>query len=164
MTEWKKIASWSYEASDDGQIRRVGSSIILKPWTDPNGYLHVKLHRHGDKKTILLHRLISKTFLGHRRKGQEVNHKNGVKSDNNRSNLEYCSHSRNMKHAYRTGLITRTRRGEGSPGSKLKSKDIYTIRLMKKSKRYTMRSIGNHFGVTLDTIYSVIKKRSWAHL
>ncbi|MBJ2228543.1 HNH endonuclease [Pseudomonas simiae] len=67
---------------------------------DKDGYLSVHLAR----KYVLVHRLVALTFIGPSHLPQ-VNHLNGVKSDNRLANLEWCSISDNVRHAIDTGLI-----------------------------------------------------------
>lgn len=62
------------------------------------------------QKMQLIHVLVTVAFLGDCPNGKEVNHKNGDKSDNRLTNLEYVTHSENMKHAFASGLVNRTLR------------------------------------------------------
>lgn len=60
-----------------------------------------------DGKRELVHRLVALTFIGipFNYKDLQVNHKNGDKSDNTVENLEWCTNSENVLHAYRNNLI-----------------------------------------------------------
>jgi hypothetical protein len=67
-------------------------------------YLTVKLFKNGRSRTEHVHRLLALTFIPDPQKKSEVNHINGNKLDNSLHNLEWVSHSENMKHAYDYGL------------------------------------------------------------
>lgn len=58
----------------------------------------------GQKKRLLIHRLVALAFLSNFNSLPEVNHVNGCKIDNNLNNLEWTSSSANISHAYQTGL------------------------------------------------------------
>ena len=55
--------------------------------------------------TQLVHRLVAETWLDNPNHRSDVNHINGDKDDNRVENLEWVTHSQNMYHAHRTGLI-----------------------------------------------------------
>ena len=93
MTEWKKMSE--YEISDDGRIRKNGK--YLKGSITPKGYVRVNIN---GRKTFL-HRIVAKLFIREGKKDEQINHKNGIKTDNRVENLEWVSPSENLTHAYR---------------------------------------------------------------
>lgn len=85
--------------------------IKLSPYCRQDGYLQVNLRKNGKAFSILVHRLIAKTFLNCL--NQEVNHIDGNKSNNALINLEISSRSANIKHAFATGL--KSHKGKNHP-------------------------------------------------
>lgn len=71
-----------------------------------NGYERVTLWKDGEGKHFLVHRLVAKAFIPNPNNYEMVNHIDGNKRNNNVENLEWCSASHNMKHAYENHLIT----------------------------------------------------------
>jgi hypothetical protein len=70
-----------------------------------NGYLCVSLCHKGLCKSINVHRIIAETFIPNPYNKKQVNHINGIKTDNRVENLEWVSHSENMIHAITNGLF-----------------------------------------------------------
>ncbi len=105
MEDWNDIPKYEgiYQASTKGNIRNTKGKI-LKPWKINSGYLVIRLHKDGVKRSWLVHRLIVKTFIEGTLQGKEVNHLNGNKVDNSIGNLELCTSSENKLHALSTGL------------------------------------------------------------
>ena len=68
------------------------------------GYYAVGLWKNNVQKLIPIHRLIAETFIPNPKKLKCINHIDGNKENNNIGNLEWCTHSENVKHAYDTGL------------------------------------------------------------
>ena len=78
---------------------------ILKGCIDRCGYKEVCLSLGGKQKSVLVHRLILKTFKPcNNMENLDVNHINGDKTDNRLINLEWCTRSENIKHSYKNKL------------------------------------------------------------
>lgn len=108
--EWRPVVGYEgfYEASSNGNIRSVPrlstkGKVLKQHVNSRNGYAYVSLSKNNVQKTKRVHRLVAAAFWGDLPEMQ-INHKNGIKTDNCLNNLEYCTQSENMKHAYRTGL------------------------------------------------------------
>jgi hypothetical protein len=75
--------------------------------TDREGYLTVALSEDGVSVTHLIHRLVALVFVPNPDPvtRTQVNHKNGYKQDNRRTNLEWVTPLANVRHAVETGLF-----------------------------------------------------------
>ncbi|MBO5714322.1 MAG: HNH endonuclease [Clostridia bacterium] len=72
----------------------------LKP-SDCHGYLGISFWIRGKSYRKLVHRLVAEAFIPNPENKPEINHKNGIRNDNRVANLEWVTHSENMKHAYK---------------------------------------------------------------
>lgn len=88
-----------YEISSEGVLRSKSSKKCLAQNKIGKGYIKADLWANGKRKQTSLHRLVAETFIGPIGKGFEVNHKNGVKSDNRVHNLEIVSKRQNEQHS-----------------------------------------------------------------
>lgn len=110
MTEaWKDIKGYEgvYRISNYGNVESVArrdalgrqiQSRIMKPQTNKKGYLHVCLMRGKEYKHYLIHRLVADAFIGERPAEYEVNHIDENKKNNRADNLEYVTHTQNVRH------------------------------------------------------------------
>ena len=80
--------------------RRAG--YPLKVWRNNCGYQMVGAGNNGFPQCV--HRMVAETWLDNPNNYEEVNHIDGDKNNNRVENLEWVTHSQNIRHAYRTGL------------------------------------------------------------
>lgn len=166
---WKEIPGFEdYEASTIGRIRRKTKShafpagYILKGYQDLTGYINIVLHKKQIPYPTRFHRVIAITFLGPPPTNKhEVNHKNGIKNDNNIDNLEWITHKENILHSTR---ILCLRIGEKHGIAKLKNKDIPIIRDLMNTNFCSLGMIAELFGVGKTTIWRIKHGHTWAHI
>ena len=116
---WKPISGYedNYEINTLGKIRckytlkciRVGKFNLVEKFLSTRinnwGYEEVRLFKEGKTSTKFIHKLLGQAFIPNEDNKLFINHKNGIKTDNQLANLEWVTHSENMIHAYRTGLL-----------------------------------------------------------
>ena len=112
--EWKpfpiNILNEKYEISNMGKIRYIDTEKEVTT-QKKNKYKYFSLSpadRNKDlKATYRVHRLVALAFVDNPdpKKYNLVNHKNGIKDDNDFRNLEWTNASGNNLHAYKEGLI-----------------------------------------------------------
>ena len=116
MTEiWLPIEGYEnlYEVSNLGRVRRLESFVagkagskrkisgkILKPGVS-KGYLIVNLCKNAVRKNYYVHRLVSTAFLPNPDNKPQVNHLSEDKTNNEVSNLEWCTAKENNNYGTR---------------------------------------------------------------
>lgn len=107
MALWKRIDDFpNYEVSDTGKVRNSKTNRILKQRLNTYGYDRVCLYNSDGVSDRLVHRLVAEYFCDGAASELDVNHKDGCKTNNNAENLEWCTRSHNVKHAYDNRLKT----------------------------------------------------------
>ena len=98
---FKELEGFDYQyiIDESGNVYRK-----LTPNESKRGYLRLGLRGNGERKWFAVHRLVAQAFLPNPDNKPYVNHIDGDKTNNRVENLEWCSQSENMLHAFRTGL------------------------------------------------------------
>lgn len=123
--EWIDVLGYEgkYQVSSDGQVRSLdrlsshGRRIrgVMLSQMKLKGYPAVHLSKNGNIKMCTVHRLVATAFLPASKGRTQVNHKNGIKTDNRVENLEWCTPSENERHSYRVLKKKSRRNWKGGP-------------------------------------------------
>lgn len=148
-----------YYASEEGYIYsdKNGYLKVLKPTISNKGYYMVNI----DGKTRNLHRLIAESFLSNFQDNLQVNHINGIKTDNRLENLEMVTNRQNRDHAINLGTVNN--KGSRNGMAKLTEEQVYLIRYKYKGL-YKVNKLAEMFNVTRHCISEIQANRTWRHI
>ena len=116
-------------------------------------------------KNHRVHRLVAEAFIPNPNNLPCVNHIDGNKQNNSVKNLEWCTHSENMIHAYQTGL-EQPRCGEQHHAHKLTEDDVRYIRSVynKRDKEFGAVALAKKFNVDRTTIHDIVRGKTWGEV
>jgi len=172
--EWRDVKGFKgrYSVSNLGRVRserrRVRNNIngamrtvqerILSQHPVHGGYLCVWIYdwRRRQRAMKVAH-LVAEAFLGPRRKGIDVCHNNGIRTDNRACNLRYASRSENMADARAHGTLAC---GEKHGASKLTEADVRAIR----NDTRKLTEIAAEFGISFQHVSALKKGTKWRWL
>ena len=101
MEIFKRIPQFDmYKAGSEGSVFSTYTNIIMRQYKNPFGYLRIKLYKDRKYYNRYVHRLVASAFLDDYSEDLQVNHINGIKSDNRVLNLEMMTRHQNVQHAY----------------------------------------------------------------
>lgn len=172
--EWKDIKGYEglYQISNLGRVRSLPKhcgfgkgyttkEIFLKPHLRL-GYICYTLYKNDVPKSIGAHRLVAIAFIPNPLNKPQVNHINGIKTDNTIKNLEWVTNSENVKHAFDTGLkhpSEKQRLKASINGLKSRKLTVEQVHNIKKYHRITNLSsfkLSKIFSIPRTTIERII--------
>jgi len=134
------------EVSSFGRVRTLKGHCYAN-WIDVDGYMKVKFRVNGKIVTKKVHRLVAETFIPNPNNLPQVNHKDNDRTNNNVSNLEWCSSAYNNQYRVKFG------KSQGVPvlAVNLKTHEV--------SKFPSQAEAGRTLGVKQTNITGVVKGR-----
>ncbi len=165
MEVWKNVDRWDgglYEVSSEGRVRR--GMRILRPSTVSRGYKQATASLGGKRviRQALVHQLVAEAFIGDIPASMQVNHLNGIKSDNRVENLEIVTAAANNLHAYR--VLNRERMcGSKHHASKLTEAAVLDIRKLVEAGA-SQTELARKHQVDKTTIRDIVHRKKWTHI
>lgn len=165
MEVWASVKGFEgqYEVSNIGNIRSIDRYVDhykggkrLYKGTSKNvrlnryGYLRCNLKDSGKRYDFSVHRLVALAFIPNPENKEQVNHINGIKTDNRVENLEWCTSSENNIHATKYRLV------------KTKLSDVQVLEIFNSNLSY--RKLAENYGVSNSIIWRIKNKKSYKHL
>lgn len=172
---WKDVVGYEgkYQVSSFGNVKSLSRLVpnsrggfktiptkILKPGMGTSGYLGVNLADSGSK-TYMIHRLVTIAFISNEENKEYVNHKDGIKTNNHISNLEWTTPSENTTHAYDNKLNQNY--GENNPTSKLTLAQVEDIieSYIPYNRKVGARALGRKYGISVGHIFHILAGNCW---
>jgi len=94
----------NYEIDQDGNVFNLKTGRQKMPTLLPVGYYSLNLYINNVGHWRYIHRMVAEAYLENPDNKPEVNHIDGVKTNNTVSNLEWVTRQENSLHAYKLGL------------------------------------------------------------
>lgn len=96
---------------DSKVFGKKSNRFLQQQYDKVNGYFEFSLFDYmGVRKHVKTHRLLALAFLPNPYNKPQINHINGIKTDNRLDNLEWCTSGENTRHAFQTGLIIKPKK------------------------------------------------------
>lgn len=159
---WKDILGYEgfYKISSIGRVYICRTNKI-KASHSRNTYLSVLLSKNAITKNFTIHRLVAVAFLPNPLNKAQVNHINGIKTDNRVENLEWSTSLENIRHSIENNLKN-VAVGSRCRAAKLNDSDVIKIRSI--AENFSRDQIGRMFGVTGSTVRRIVSRKIWKHV
>lgn len=148
---YRKLDVSDYIITEQGDVINKHTGRKLKPQPNGKGYLRVGI----GKKHMFVHRLVAERYVPNPDNKPQVNHKNGDKTDNRASNLEWVTNQENRNHAMAHGLHFQ---GEKCPWAKITQEDAD---YMRKHMELDANQLSGMFGITANYVRSIRRGKYW---
>jgi hypothetical protein len=170
MEIWKEVKEYpDYEVSNLGRVKSLArinlrgfkmKERIISGGLNGGGYNQIPMRNNGIRKNVLAHRLVTKAFIPNIENKPDVNHKNGIKTDNRLENLEWSTTQENVIHAYKNGFCS-SKVGVDNGRALLNESQVIEIRSIRNKR---VSEIAIEYKVSWNCVSNIIKRKSWTHI
>lgn len=165
MEIWKEVKGYEnlYEVSNLGNVKSLNyngtkKERILKKMINKYGYEKISLCNKGNVKNKVIHQLVADAFLINLENKNQVNHINGIKTDNRVENLEWNTAYENTNHS----IYKLNNKPYGVNQRKIDTNEIQKIKEMYKNGS-TLKEISNIYNVSISTISLIKNNKRYAN-
>lgn len=164
---WKDCKGYEgiYSISSIGRVRRMPGKYAPKGrilrFNVINRYHVVKFSYLAIKKNQFVHRLVAEAFIPNPFNKPFINHIDCNPSNNHISNLEWCTQSENIQHAFKVGTKVGIRGEQRS--KKLTNQQILEIR-ERKARGENAHVLAIEFGLSYFYIFKIAQRATWNHI
>ena len=144
----------NYSISPEGVVMNNVTGRILKGGLDLDGYHQITLCDKGRRRSCKVHREVCLTFLPNPDNLPVVNHIDGIKTNNNVENLEWCTISHNTKHAYKLGALCQ----KGEKNNACKHSDERVEEIVNNYDGGSIAAYARGLDVPYAVVYSYIRQ------
>jgi hypothetical protein len=109
MKQFKNFPQYAMDVN--GDVYRLNKNGLRKieGQKDTKGYIQICLYLDGKRYFKMHHRLIAEEFIPNPLNKSQINHINGIKTDNRICNLEWVTPKENVRHAIDNNLWHRSK-------------------------------------------------------
>lgn len=179
---WLDVANYEglYQVSSFGNVKSLDRIVKTKNRSDylrkgkiqkksinSFGYEVVGFTIDSKTKIFSVHRLVATTFIINPDNKPQVNHIDGNKINNNKSNLEWCTCSENQIHSVKIGLsfpsypiLKRSKNGR----SLLNEEQVLEIRSKYIPYKYSAKKLAIEYNVSESCITHILNNTSWKNI
>lgn len=147
----------NYYCDNEGNIYSLKNNKMLKPSKTLKGYHKVTIYlTPNNSKPVTVHKIIATTWCGGWHKGLDIDHINGIKTDNRAENLEWVTRSVNIKRAFDNDLKHAVR-GDKHPVTVYSDSLVDKACSLIKYDNYTIKEASEETGIPYYYLCDMIK-------
>lgn len=134
---------------------------VRKPSCNGRGYLKVSIKVDGRWTTKSVHRMLAEKYIPNPNNLSDVDHINGIRTDNRIENLRWISHGGNIKHSFVLG--NRSATGHRNANSKTSEEMVVAIcNLLRRGVKQIV--VSRTLGVKKHIVYMVASGKQWTSI
>lgn len=155
------VGAWKHNPKKQKPIRYIitddGCHVVTSHYKDRDGYVTIKRRIDGIDRVLMLHRVSYENYYGEIPNGSVVMHSCDNPSCINPEHLSIGSTKDNQMDKVNKG---RQARGKSNGKARLTEVDVLSIREDQRS----IKEISQSYGVTIQHVHGIKRKKTWAHI